>query len=659
MTFVVTDGQLRSVDERSAAFGTTARALSISPAQSMTYEVLWRAQPALRTVIGFLARNVAQLGVDPYERLSATDRRKLGVDDHPLAAILERPLPGSKWTKYRLLNQLMHDLCLFDSAYWLKLKLDGQVRGVVPIPRRLIKPTGKSWLTPERYEIRGSRGAFTVEPEQVVHFHGYDPEDPRDGVPPIEALRQILSEEYAASAYREQLWRNGARVAGYIKRPADAPKWSEGAKARFANGWQAAYSGDGSEAGGTPVLEDGMEFHPAGVTPKDAQYVESRKLTREECAVAYYVQPVLMGLMDGANFGSVTEIHRWLYQDTLAPYLTQIGQDIENQLLDDLDPGASASGRIYVEFNLNEKLRGSFEQQAAAISSSVGGPWMTRDEARAMFNLGHIDGADELIVPMNVVTGGLASPRDTAPDDPDNGPSNGQPPKARGFKALRSRPPAGPMTKVMRAFFERQGRVLASRAGTAKSRGHGRKDSADDDLFDTERWDEELAADLQPVAVATAAKAGRATLAALDLDEDLYDPDRTQAWTAAHTAASATAINAVTRAALADAVKGEDPVAAVKDLFASYAEQRAELIGQTETAHMAGFGGSEALEQADVGGTKTWVTGANARADHAAMDGETVGHRDTFSNGARWPGDSTLDIDERAGCNCDIEWGTA
>lgn len=523
MAFVVTAGQVQAVEQAEQRYfgGAVPGYVALSPTLSMTYEALWRAQPSLRTVVGFLARNIAQLGVDPYERLSATDRRKLGPADHPLAAILERPLPGSKLTKYGLISRLVNDLCLFDSAYWLKVRGDNAVRGVVPVPRRLIRPIGRSWLAPDGYRIEGNRGYRDVGVDDVVHFHGYDPDDPRDGVPPIETLRQVLAEEYAASTYREQLWNNGARVGGYISRPADAPEWGTAARDRFKNDWRAAYSGDGPDAGGTPLLEDGMQFNPSGVTPKDAQYVEARKLTREEVAVAYHVQPMLMGLMDGANFSSVTEVHRWLYQDTLGPYLTQIAQDIECQLLTDLDP-AAVDGRVYVEFNLNEKLRGSFEQQAAAISSSVGGPWMTRDEARGLFNLPRIDGADELIVPLNVVTGGLASPRDTAPNNPDNGPSNGQPP--------------GPKTAVvatLQAFGDRQHQVLASRAGAGKA-------TTVDELYDLDRWTNELMAEVAPL---------------LGLD-----PKAARSY--------ALTVTRARRDSLAEALAGDaDPVAAVHDVF--------------------------------------------------------------------------------------------
>jgi hypothetical protein len=70
---------------------------------------------------------------------------------------------------------------------------------------------------------------------------------------------------------------------------------------------------------------------------------------------------------------------------------------------------------VYVEFNLAEKLRGASEEQAVQLQTSVGGPYMTRNEARARLNLPHLEGADDLIVPLNVTQGGQASTTDSGP----------------------------------------------------------------------------------------------------------------------------------------------------------------------------------------------------------------------------------------------------
>jgi HK97 family phage portal protein len=386
--------------------------------QFRTYEHMYKTQPALRTVIEFLARNVAELALDVFERNSDTDRKKLR--DHPLSKLLNDPWPGSKWTKYRLINWTVQEYCIFHSAFWVKGRY-GDRQGVLPVPRRQMQLLGDNPYAASGFRMNGA--TRDLRPDEVVHFHGYDPENPRDGWPPVETLRQLLAEEWAAGAYREQMWRNGARISGYIKRSEKAPRWSDAARERFKAEWR-TYSDDAA-AGGTPILEDGMEWHEGGITPKDAQYLEARQLTREEVAVAYHVNPAMLGITT-ARASDMAELHTMMYADTLGPILEMLSQDIETQLLRDIDPvGAS---KIYVEFNLRKKLQGSFEAQAAAISASVGGPWMTRNEGRALYNLPELDEAQDLIVPMNVTEGGLASPRDTAPNHPSNRESNGKPP---------------------------------------------------------------------------------------------------------------------------------------------------------------------------------------------------------------------------------------
>ncbi len=72
---------------------------------------------------------------------------------------------------------------------------------------------------------------------------------------------------------------------------------------------------------------------------------------------------------------------------------------------------------------------------------------------------------------------------------------------------------------------------------------------------------------------------------------------------------------------------------------------------------LAGFAVTEAAKQLNrPRTTKTWlVLSGNPRSSHAAMNGETVGIEETFSNGASWPGDASLDVDETAGCQCSVE----
>lgn len=425
MPFVLTAGSVDRVRPAVSSLGMGIPAIvRLGPNDYRSYEQLWKSQPALRTVIEFLARNIAELPLDVFTKSNDTDRKKAA--GHPLTKLLDNPWPGSKWTKYRLMSWTVQEYCLYNSAIWVKGKAPDGSRGVLPVPRRFIEPIGDNLFFPDAYRLTGTSGYRDLDPDQVVHFYGYNPDDPRDGWSPVETLRQILAEEFEAAKYREQMWRNGARISGYIARPEKAPRWSDAARARFKTSWS-AYSSD-MQAGNTPLLEDGMEWKPGGITPKDAQYIEARQLSAEEVARSFHIHPMMLGLMrsGSTSISGLSELHQMLYADTLGPYLEQFQQDIELQLLRELDPGGAEG--TYVEFNLRKKMQGSFEKQSAAISASVGGPWMTRNEGRALYNLSDLPDGDELITPLNVVEGGLASPRDTAPDNPSNNESNGLPP---------------------------------------------------------------------------------------------------------------------------------------------------------------------------------------------------------------------------------------
>jgi len=396
--------------------GTTADCCAPS-----SLEEVYRTHPGVRTCISFLATNIAQIAVHTYRRVGEYDRRRLR--DHPVAIALENPWPGV--TQYRLLEATVADVAIYAEAYWLKVAWPGQADRIglrrVP-PARLVRIDPDDLGTPATfYFARVDGSELAVPADQLVRFRGYDPLSYRGGSP-IVALRELIAEDYEAAGYRQQLWRNGARMSGVLKRPADAPEWSETAKVRFRAEWQAWYTGDSEQAGGTPVLEDGMEYVSGGFTAEQAQYLEARKMTLTQIAAAYHVPPPMVGLLDNANFANVRQFHQSLYQDTLGPWFRMIEQELQASVVTEFDDTEG----VYCEFNVADKLRGSFEEQSAALQTAVGAPWMTRSEARARMNLPEREDADQLIVPLNVT--GTVPPQGAPPPEPGAASRNGRHP---------------------------------------------------------------------------------------------------------------------------------------------------------------------------------------------------------------------------------------
>lgn len=608
------------------------RILGLSPAE------MWRTQPYLRIVVNFMARNIAQLGLQTFQRVSETDRRRLR--DGGMADALREPNRAA--TSYELVYGLVADLALYDTAYWLLSDEPGQ--RIVRLPVPWVTAKGGDVLGPERYEVRkNDRGeAVSIPAEQVLAFHGWHPGSLAAGSSPMHALKEILAEQVQAARYREHVWRRGGKVGAVLSRPANAPKWSEEARKQFKADWDAGYTGDGPRVGGTPLLEDGMSLERVDFNAREMEFIEGARLALNTTASVYHIPPPMIGLLDNANYANVREFRKMLYGDTLGPVIGQIEDRINAFLVPRLD---TRSG-VYVEFNVEEKLQGNFEEQAQALQSSVGAPYMTRNEARALRNLPALDGGNELVTPLNVLVGGQASPRDSGTQN--EGSASGPLAVKADLAATKARatePQAKKVAEVLRKFFGRQSAAVLSALG-----GGG-------EWWDKDRWDAELADDLHALAVSVATQVGASEAEALGFDSGDYDADLTVKFLRGVAERYAVNINTTTKTQLDEQVAAGDE-GDTAEVFETATSSRSEGISNGMTTFLAAFATHEAAKQIargnDVEATKTWVTGANPRPAHAAMNGETVGLDKDFSNGLPWPGAAGAGPEDNANCNCTL-----
>ena len=380
--------------------------------EDLPVEQLWAEQPHLRTVTDFIARNIASVSMHVYRREDDGGRER--VRDTKLARWVKRSAPEQ--LTYDLIYGSVMDLCLYDECIWAVIPDEVHVRRIAPTWVREYR--WKDPWTLRSIVLSDDKTGLPMEipAENIVRISGYTPGTMKHGTTPVRALKDTLKEQLEAASYRAQLWRNGPRLGGVIERPQGA-NWTNTQRQRFLRGWRSQYSGRGSVAGGTPVLEDGMTFKPYHLKANDEKVVEVTKLSKETVASIYHVNPVMVGMLDNSNYSNVREFRKSLYGDSLGPVIKKLEDTINQFLL----PKFGMEDGVYVEFNLEEKLRANFEEKAAVTSQAVGGPWMTRNEARAQNNLPAVEGGDDLIVPLNVQAGQNDDPTGAYPSPPAGG----------------------------------------------------------------------------------------------------------------------------------------------------------------------------------------------------------------------------------------------
>lgn len=415
---------------------------------------LYETQPHLRTVISFIADNVAQVALKEYQRASDTDRRR--VTDDTLIKLLQHP--NTDVTGFELIRQLASDLCLYDTAYWLVARDADAETGwsIRPIPPAWVTSVrGGTVFAPGSYHVDNQRGSvLDIPASSMLVFHGYNPVDPASGSSAVRALKDVINEQIQAWSYRTQVWQRGGRIGAVLVRPKDAPRWSDEDRNRFRRSWQ-EFKNHGERAGDTPLLEDGMTLQRVGFSAREDQFEEVTKLSLSTVASVYHVSPVMVGILDNANYSNTKEFRKMLYGQTLGPLLKMI----EQRLNSNLAPILGTDPDNYLEFDVRAKLSGDFEEQASVLSTSVGAPWITPNEARATQNLPSLPGGDTLVTPLNVTKGGQASPQDggSVPTSPAE--------QAKAFVPLPDN------EEILDKWYQRVSRSIKSRTGAGGTIG--------------------------------------------------------------------------------------------------------------------------------------------------------------------------------------------
>ena len=627
--------------------------VTITPEQlpiigGMSARQLYATQANLHAVVSFLADSIAQLPIKVYRRDGETNRQR--DRDSVAAKLLYHP--NADQTQNEFIEALMLEYYLMGIAtIWLLPDADSESGWQMRIiPQEWVINTEKETnYAAKTLRISAGTGDYIDIPKkEFVQFRMYSPGNPGGYQSPMAALRATLTEQIQADRFRTEVWRSSGRFNAYITRPKDVAPWDDETKRKFLTAFREGWGYGGSNAGKMPLLEDGMEIKPYQFNAKEAQYAETKQLSREDVAAAYHVNPSLIWHTTTQTYASAKDNARALYADCLGPTLQMLQQRLNAFLL----PMIGADPNTYVEFDLEEKLKGSFEERAGILQSAVGGPWLTRNEARADNNLPPIDGGDDLIVPLNVVSGGQASPQDTHMD--------AQEPmavqencgcvqcKAKGekvhVKARSTQEEDELMTETLRTFWSRQAKSVLPKIGAGGK------------WWDKKRWDDELTEDIVPHINAIADAHGKETADVIGFE---YDTDQTRNYLETMASARAEAINEATRKKLQEAIDDEEETPA--HVFEKRENADSITFGRSLAIATAGWAAvHEAPHQAEQRGIqkiveKIWVTGDNPRPEHAAMNGQTVPIDAPFSNGCFWPGDENGDPDTTCGCNCSTE----
>ncbi len=655
-----------------------ATGLSLS-GKFATYAALYKAQPSVATLVDKVSAAAARLTVKVWDDTPKTGRIQDKTSDY--ARLMASPC--TFLSPFQFYRWTFSTYEIYGESFWYKVRdpngpsieteygtrLTGKVVNLLPMhPSRTAVHRNAFGMVEYIFTLGvASAGILHAPAEDVVAFLRYNPESLMRGLSRLEPLRTTLLNEDAARRATQSFWLKGARPGIFLKHPGEL---SQPAQDRLRAQVDARHGG-ADNAGGTMVLEEGMDAQVVQLTMEEMQYIEARKLDMQEACMVYDVPPPVVHILDHATFSNITEQMRSMYRDTMTPRL----EDYESVVDFSLRPEFFLIGERVANWDMTDVLRGDYETRAdKAVTLRQSGVY-TGNEARELVGIAlstdpEMDRlyANAALVPLgtpaqrvSITESANPSPAMQAEADATASGASAAATDATAAgkaitRALMSRVGRKATTKDIRAglveghkseldkFFARQ-RESVKAAAAKKAAG----------IFNPVSWDGDLATILHSLSAATA-KAIGAKVAA-DLGGE-YDGASIADYLTSNSASTAKQINATTAAeiaaAMVSAAEDEDLSDTIDGVFDGEVAARSNQISLTRVAVIGGLAALVAA-RTNKARTKTWiVTSGKPRASHAAMDGEEVELNTPFSNGGNGPGDYSMGADEVAGCTCDL-----
>ena len=379
--------------------------------QSATYGHIYSTQENVRIVVDTVARYVAKRALKCYDKPASGKR----IEDEEFPANETLKNPNDFQAGRQLLKSFVIDKLVYEDAFlWDMGPYEDGRRFLIRVPPPVMGVSTDNTLKPIGYYLKLNNGQqIPLKTSEVIHWSGYSPDSNRIGVSKLETLRVMLTENAVRKASILDMIRGGLIKGGIVKRPIDAPTWSKEARRRFESSFADRLRG--TTKGEVAMLEDGMDFMEAGITPREAEMLESKQYDLALCANIYGLNPSLF-----TQQGNLAQAREMLEEDVVTELVDELADVLTMQIIREIYQDTTHY------FKFKQMVVADINTVFEAGSKGTGGSVMTSDEFRDIYlDLPPTPGGDQLVKNPGATTGSLppapgADPRGTPPPAPED-----------------------------------------------------------------------------------------------------------------------------------------------------------------------------------------------------------------------------------------------
>ena len=285
------------------------------------YEAGYRQNPVSYRCIRLVAETAASVPVKLACELCAADNKRV-------TALLERPQPGV--TGQSLLESLYGDLQVSGNAFLELVRgADDGIAGLQRVPVGAVEA-----LKSGGFAIRTASGKRVVRADAsgwspLLHLRALDPATAAFAVSPLKAASRAVEIHNSGSNWAKALIDNAARPSGALIYGRDGAHLAPDQFNRLKDQLEEAHTG-ARHAGRPMLLEGGLDWKPMSLTPTDMDFIEARRESAREIALAFGIPPMLLGIPGDNTYANYREANLAFWRLTILPLVQRTVRALED-----------------------------------------------------------------------------------------------------------------------------------------------------------------------------------------------------------------------------------------------------------------------------------------------------------------------------------------
>lgn len=271
------------------------------------------------------------------------------------------------------------------SYWWIRKNGNGKPAELWPLDPARVEPVKdtKEFITGYEYTVNGNKQRFNLD--EIIDIRRPNPYNYYEGLSTIQMAAYEIDNDLDGIEFNQIFFKNGATPSGVLTSEAKpTPEVQDKIKEQL----QARYQGK-ENAFKLMVLFGGMDYKPISLSQKDMDFINQRKLSRDQILSIFRVPKPILAISDDVNRANAETGEYVFAKFTLKPRLDFIVEKLNCELL----PLFGFGEEYFLSYDdvVPENRELALKEKEVSC-----GKWKTRNEIRAMEGLDPLPGGDDL-----------------------------------------------------------------------------------------------------------------------------------------------------------------------------------------------------------------------------------------------------------------------